>query len=73
MLDFQGQDPLSIVGGRRCYKPMERTLENRRTERGKTKGRVEMRQVSRLLCLFNYIRVSEKERARGRPATLSGR
>jgi hypothetical protein len=55
---------------------MERTLGNRRTEGGKTKGMMEMRQVSQetgLLCLFNHIRASEKERARGRAATLSGR
>jgi len=52
----------------RCYILMETTLGNRRRERIKTKGIMEMGQVSRetsLLCLFSYLRLSEKEKARG--------
>jgi hypothetical protein len=47
---------------------MEKTLGNRRRERIKTEGIMEMRRVNRkacLLCLSSYLRESEKEKAQG--------
>ena len=69
----------SATNGRwrpRCRIPMERTLGNRRGERRKTKGMMEMREASQekcLLCLFSYFRVGVKEKVRGRPASDSER
>lgn len=55
----------SAVNGQwrpQCYIPMERMLGNRKRERRRTKGMVEMGQVSRetcLICFFRYTGVSK--------------
>ena len=60
MLNCWGQG--SAVNGRwrpRYYIPMERALGNRRRERRKTKGMIEMGDMF-ATCHFSYLRVSEK-------------
>ena len=65
-----GQDPLSMVGrGREAiYVPMEKTPRNRRRERIKIKGIMEMRRVNRKICSLchsSYLRKSEEDKAQG--------